>query len=181
VGTLAVMSALSAITAHPPATPSASPPSPSAPRPARDGTAPATPVSAPIEPSNDDVAAPLGRAPRVVTSLPPAVSAAPEPAPRVEGLQQEIQLLEEARRKVASDPAQAERVLLEHEARFGNGQLRIERELLLIDAWVRLGRRDEAEARARVLRAGAPTSLYGERLEQILARPAPATSGPTER
>lgn len=173
VSTVAVMSALSAITAHPPATPSGSSrsPSPSAPGPARDGTRPDARVDTPTESSNDAAAAPSGSARRVAASPPPAVSASPEPAPRGEGLQQEIQLLEEARRKVASNPAQAERVLLEHEARFVDGQLRIERELLLIDALVRLGRRSEAEARARVLRGRAPTSLYGERLEQILGRP----------
>jgi hypothetical protein len=99
----------------------------------------------------------------------PVASQSP-PKPEGAGLQQEIQLLEEARRRLASEPAQAHRVLLEHERRFPGGQLRIEREFLLIDALARLGRRGDAEERARALEVQAPASLYGERLDQILGR-----------
>jgi hypothetical protein len=58
--------------------------------------------------------------------------------------------------------------LRDHELRFPAGQLRIEREFLIVDALVRLGRRPEAEARARALDQQAPKSLYGERLDRIL-------------
>lgn len=118
----------------------------------------------------------------------PSQRAAPEPAPRApvaaplaapsasesasaDALQQEIQLLELARRNLASSPGAARRALLDHELRFPSGHLRIERELLLVDALVRLGRRPEAEARAESLERQNPNSLYRERLDQILGKP----------
>lgn len=83
-------------------------------------------------------------------------------------LAQELALLESARRKLGTSPGAALSALRDHELRFPAGQLRIEREFLIVDALVRLGRRPEAEARAQVLAAQAPQSLYGERLERIL-------------
>lgn len=83
-------------------------------------------------------------------------------------LDQEIALLETARRKLAAAPHLALSALRDHELRFPAGQLRIEREFLIVDALVRLGRRPEAEARARALEQQAPKSLYGERLDRIL-------------
>jgi hypothetical protein len=117
----------------------------------------------------------------------PREQAAPEPAPRApvgaalvapsapesasaDALQQEIRLLEQARRDLASSPSAARRALLDHELRFPSGHLRIERELLLVDALVRLGRRPEAEARAESLERQNPNSLYRERLDQILRK-----------
>jgi hypothetical protein len=173
-GTVAVMSVLSAV-ASPPApasSTSAAPVSVSAPRPAAEPAllpAPTpTPANTQADASSD--APPTGSVRRSSPSSAPVASESPVPTPAADGLQQEIQLLEAARRQLSSDPGQAQRVLLEHERRFAGGQLRIEREFLLIDALVRLGRRGEAEARARVLEGQAPTSLYGERLDQILGR-----------
>jgi hypothetical protein len=117
----------------------------------------------------------------------PSEQPAPEPAPRApaaaalaapsasesasaDALQQEIRLLEQARRDLASSPSAARRALLDHEVRFPSGHLRIERELLLVDALVRLGRRPEAEARAERLERQNPNSLYRERLDQILGK-----------
>lgn len=168
--TVAVMSVLSAVASQP--TPSASA-STSAARPAQERVHLPTPaaVSVPSDSTSDVAPAPAASARRPVAGTKPATaSESPPSAPPVEGLQQEIQLLEEARRKLASEPAQALRVLLEHERRFAGGQLRLEREFLLIDALVRLGRRSEADTRARALRGQAPKSLYGERLDQILGR-----------
>jgi len=173
-GTVAVMSALSVVGAPATTPPRASVTPPSAAPSLRPRTPPSRPVplgadadagsserSAPTPPSN-------GRVP--VTGSKLAASEAPPLAPAGDGLPQEIQLLEEARSQLGREPAQAERILLEHARRFPRGQLRVEREFLLIDALVRLGRKSEAEARARVLEGQAPTSLYGERLDQILGR-----------
>ena len=98
-----------------------------------------------------------------------AASSASEPA-SADALQQEIRLLEQARSDLASSPGAARRALLDHELRFPSGHLRIERELLLVDALVRLGRRPEAEARAESLARQNPNSLYRERLDQILGK-----------
>lgn len=174
-GTVAIMSALSSL-----ASPSVAPAS-SANR--STSTVPVGPsAGAPERAPRLDAAPPNSQTPSSIDSAPATPSARPPvmgptpvasqspPKPEGAGLQQEIQLLEEARRRLASEPAQAHRLLLEHERRFPGGQLRIEREFLLIDALARLGRRGDAEARARVLELQAPASLYGERLDQILGR-----------
>jgi len=173
-GTVAVMSAWSAISSPPPQLPSSSRAASSASAarslPARVASPARTSADVqPVSPS-PAVSSPAIEAHRPVGGAKPAPSEAPELSAPADGLQQEIRLLEEARRKLGSDPAGARRVLLEHEQRFAGGQLRIEREFLLIDALVRLGRRSEADARARALEAQAPASLYGERLDQILGR-----------
>jgi hypothetical protein len=83
-------------------------------------------------------------------------------------LDREIALLEAARNTLAASPHAALSALRDHELRFPAGQLRIEREFLIVDALMRLGRRPEAEARAQALERQAPKSLYGERLDRIL-------------
>jgi hypothetical protein len=172
-GTVAVMSALSTVPSQPGPGPTSSAggglPHTST---GSAGRAPRAALPAPAsehtDSSGDSKPTPAGSTQRPFVGNKPVAS--DSPTPPVEGLQQEIELLEEARRKLAPDPTQARRLLLEHERRFAGGQLRIEREFLLIDALVRLGRRPEAEARARVLEGQAPKSLYGQRLEQILGR-----------
>jgi hypothetical protein len=69
---------------------------------------------------------------------------------------------------MTSDPRQALAIANEHAKRYPRGQLAAERELILIQALVKLGRTREAEARGRALRKSAPTSIYGERLDTIL-------------
>lgn len=119
-------------------------------------------------PSPPEQAAPE-RAPRAPTAAAAPTAPVPEPTSG-DALQQEVKLLEQARRDLTGSPGAARLTLLEHEHRFPNGHLRIERELLLVDALVHLGRRPEAEARAASLERQAPNSLYRERLDQILGR-----------
>jgi hypothetical protein len=83
-------------------------------------------------------------------------------------LEREARLLERARAAMASDPRRALAVVAEHEAEFPDGALGIERELLAVEALVRLGHRGEAETRAAALRARAPGGLYTRRLEHLL-------------
>ena len=116
----------------------------------------------PPAPAGPEASAPARR----TLSDSPATSNAPEAAQNE--LEQEIALLEKARRKLALEPHGALSMLREHERLFPSGQLRIEREFLSIDALVRLGRRGEAESRAKALELQAPQSLYGERLNRIL-------------
>jgi hypothetical protein len=78
-------------------------------------------------------------------------------------------LLERARQLLSSSPGQALAVLTDHERSFPQGTLGPEREILAVDALVRLGRRNEAERRGRALLARSPGSLYEERLARILA------------
>jgi hypothetical protein len=128
------------------------------------------------------IAAPLASAP-----APPRAPGAAASGPRVDravaapsaqhgsaapdaggDLAREADLLERARVIAPSDPGGALVVLSQHERAFPRGSLVLERELLAVDALLRLGRRADAEARARSLRARAPGSLYTRRLEHLL-------------
>jgi hypothetical protein len=123
------------------------------------------PPSAPPAAASSSSAVSSAFAPR---SAPRSTSAPAPDAPGENQLDQEIALLEAARRRLAASPPAALSALRDHELRFPAGQLRIEREFLIVDALVRLGRRPEAEARARALAQQAPKSLYGERLDRVL-------------
>lgn len=138
-------------------------------------TATESPAETPrLEPQPSQAPSPPEQAAREQAPRAPAATAvttAPVPEPAsADALQQEVQLLEQARRDLTGSPGAARLTLLEHERRFPSGHLRIERELLLVDALVHLGRRPEAEARAASLEHQAPNSLYRERLDQILGR-----------
>jgi hypothetical protein len=117
----------------------------------------------PIAPSGSATVAPLAPRPAPRSATPP-----PSALPAENQLDQEIALLDQARAKLGRSPHLALSALRDHELRFPAGQLRIEREFLIVDALVRLGRRPEAKARAQALERQAPKSLYGERLDRIL-------------
>ena len=80
----------------------------------------------------------------------------------------EAKLLNQAHAAMATDPRAAYGFASEHAKRYPRGQLAAERELILVQALVKLGRAHEAEARGRALRKSAPSSIYGERLDTIL-------------
>ncbi len=83
-------------------------------------------------------------------------------------LARETQLLEQARQLLGSNPTLALNVLEQHRHEFPNGVLELERELLSVDALLRLGRRAEAQQRAAQMRARAPGSIYERRLSQLM-------------
>jgi hypothetical protein len=109
---------------------------------------------------------------------PPALAAVPvEPRAKVaapaspsddDALAGETQLLLEAQRALATDPRNAIAIAREHARRYPRGQLVAERELLMVQALVELGRTREAEARGRELRKASPNSIYQERLDKVL-------------
>jgi hypothetical protein len=80
----------------------------------------------------------------------------------------EIALLDRARSEVAARPAEALRVLDEHRAGFPHGTLEQEREVLAIEALVRLGRRSEARARGDAFGRAFPTSAHRRRIAVLL-------------
>jgi hypothetical protein len=162
VGTLATIGAAQLLFEQEPAASSVAHATRARPAAATSADAP-TRQAPPVAPSGSVTLPPS--APR----LPPRLtSAAPSALPLENQLDQEIALLELSRGKLARSPHLALSALRDHELRFPAGQLRIEREFLIVDALVRLGRRPEAEARARALERQAPKSLYGERLNRIL-------------
>jgi hypothetical protein len=80
----------------------------------------------------------------------------------------EIQLLHRAQDALGSAPSRALDLLSLHAARFPAAALGQEREVLAIDALVRLGRIGEARARAAAFAARFPTSAHLHRLEALV-------------
>jgi hypothetical protein len=107
--------------------------------------------------------APAPRSAAFPTSRPSASTVAQED----DGVAREAALLESARRSLG-DPGRALSLLARHQHEFPRGVLTTERELLMIDALVRAGRRGEAEERGMRLRARAPGNFYEERLNRLL-------------
>jgi hypothetical protein len=91
------------------------------------------------------------------------------PAPQSDQ-EPELSLLRRAQGSVSSAPAQALSLCALHAIRFGAGVLGQEREVIAIDALLRLGRVSEARARAERFRAGYPGSAHTRRIDAALER-----------
>lgn len=102
-----------------------------------------------------------------------AMSAVPsvEPQPSEEPTRppSELGLLAEARSVLRSSPAQTLRLTDEHRAQFGGGALVEEREVLAIEALIRLGRRPQAASRAERFHHRYPRSIHAGRIAAVLA------------
>lgn len=83
-------------------------------------------------------------------------------------LLREAQLVERARVALASDPAIALARATEADEAFPSGALRSERDVVAIDALVRLGQRDRARERARRALQRDPQSAYAARWRAVL-------------
>lgn len=92
-------------------------------------------------------------------AVPPRL-AAPEPAPPPDILPREATLLLSAREELQTNPSSALALLEQHMARFPNGMLAPEREVLAIRALRKLGRSAEAEQRLARLRAQYPSTPH---------------------
>jgi hypothetical protein len=82
----------------------------------------------------------------------------------------EIELLQRAQDALGSAPARALDLVNRHATRFPGAALGQEREVIAIDALVRLGRTGEARARAAAFAARFPTSAHLRRLEALVPR-----------
>jgi hypothetical protein len=117
------------------------------------------PAAAPMAPGE----AKARRAPEA-----PRADRAAEGAP-AEDPGDELALLEDARRSLASDPARTLALADAHAKRFREPALAQERERLAIDALVRLGRTAEAETRAKAFEATYPHSAHLARVRALVA------------
>lgn len=139
----------------------------------RPGPPPPVPprASAKHAPGNEAPRAALPSAsPTRVETPPPSVTVAvptkaPASRPMKVSLPSEPELLESARRALAKDPALALRLTGQHRARFRNGMLQQEREVVAIEALRRLGRNEEAERRAKAFEARFPGSAHRRGVE----------------
>jgi hypothetical protein len=148
-----------AVEVTPPAPPAltAPPEEPSPPPPPRALAPPSPPVGS------------IARRPGLHAAEP---SAAPEasapPAPSgASQLQEEMANLARLRALDGADPQQALALAEEGQRRFPSGLYAQEREALAISALVRLGRRGEAEARARAFVAAYPRSSFVEKIRGL--------------
>ncbi len=94
-----------------------------------------------------------------------------------DALSKELRLVDGARLELRARPEHAHELLVRHASEFPSGQLASEREVLLVDALLRLDRRQEAEAHARALTAREPGSPYAQRVTALLSSSASKPEG----
>ncbi|AUX30903.1 MULTISPECIES: hypothetical protein [Sorangium] len=134
--------------------PTAAPPPAPEPAPAPAPAAEPAPVARREAPRNTRPAAPA----------PDAIAAADN-----DDLVRESNLVDQSRAALAQDPAAALAALARHEADFPRGRLAEEREFIAIRALMRLGRADEARARAAAFMARYPSSSFAEPVRRIVS------------
>jgi len=114
--------------------------------------------------------APQAQATELQPTEPPPQAAAPSAA-EPSRLREEAALLANAEAALAGNPLEALRLANEHRRRFNNGVMSEEREVIAIDALLRLSRRSEAEDRARAFEAMHSTesgSVHSRRIRRLL-------------
>jgi hypothetical protein len=134
--------------------------------------APAPPVTPPPR------VAPQSVAPAPKPVAPPAVEEAPAELPSAEkrpvkdapATWDEPQLIERARRALASDPRRALQLAQEHQRRFPAGALGVERDVIVLEALARTGQTSEALRRARAFEARYPKSIHLPRVRALRTR-----------
>jgi hypothetical protein len=134
-------------------------------------------TATPIEPARPRISAARSE-PEAVNESParePEVSSPRKPparqaaAPAAPDPVAELALLRRARRVLAANPGRTLALTKEHLRAYPGGTFAEERELLTIEALVALGRRAEAERRARAFRAQFGQSIHLQRVESLLA------------
>lgn len=105
----------------------------------------------------------------IAAPAPPVAPRARPPAPALEvDPAAELALIQRAQDALRTSSAEALARTEEHRRRFGDGTLGQEREVVAIDALARLGRLDEARARAARFHARWPRSAHGRRVDVIV-------------
>ncbi|MCI0634865.1 MAG: hypothetical protein L0206_13240, partial [Actinobacteria bacterium] len=112
-------------------------------------------------------AAPVVEASAPAGRRPVAAAAAVTDSPAT--LAEEVRLLREAQDAVASSPGRTLELGEEHRRRFPRGTLTQEREVLVIDALVRLGRGEAAVRRADGFSRRFPGSGHLARVQDLVA------------
>ena len=82
----------------------------------------------------------------------------------------EPQLIERARKALATDPRRALLLGQEHQRRFPAGALGVERDVIVLEALARTGQTGEARRRALAFEAKYPSSIHLPRVRALLIR-----------
>ncbi|WP_437970184.1 hypothetical protein WMF04_13155 [Sorangium sp. So ce260] len=142
---------------------------------ARGGVPAATPAPPPVAEAPPPAAeAPPPAAPAARRDAPRntrPVAPAPEATAAVDNddLVRESNLVDQSRAALAQDPGAALAALDRHQTDFPKGRLAEEREFIAIRALMRLGRADEARARAAAFFARYPSSSFTEPVRRIVS------------
>lgn len=152
-GTVAVSGVALVVALSQPASPPAMPP-------------PVVPVG--VRPASE-VQAPKVTTPEVVPETTP-VSPAPRALKEAPATWDEPQLIERARKALASDPRRALLLTQEHQRRFPAGALSVEREVIALEALAHSGQSAEAKRRALAFEAKYPKSIHLPRVHALLTR-----------
>jgi hypothetical protein len=135
---------------------------------------PAAPPAAPgPEPRITPAAVAVEASPQLSAAKPPARAVerrTAHPAPGELGLAEELKQLRQIRLQLATSPARALAAAAAQDRRFAHGTLGAERELLRIDALLRLGRVADAHALAARALATPGDHPYRAQIEALLAR-----------
>jgi hypothetical protein len=103
----------------------------------------------------------------------PKVAPSPVPKPETSAetpKESDMALLGRAQKVLGANPSQALVLLGEHAKLYPRSGFGQEREVMTIDALVRLGRRAEAEARANQFKQAYPKSGHNRRIDSLLGR-----------
>lgn len=132
-----------------------------------------------VTPQSAEATATVASAPAVAETSAPELKLAPSPVKQAApagasasargSFESEVALLARARAELASDPARSLASTDEHRERFGSGVLEQEREVIAIDALLRLRRRQDAEARAARFEQNFAGSAHARRVTALLA------------
>lgn len=105
-------------------------------------------------------------------SPPPPERKRPRPAPSAAaqpGLAEELKGVERIRQELEASPAKGLAAAVEQQRMFAHGVLAPERELLRIEALLRLGRVSEARARAARARSASGDQPYRDQIQKLLS------------
>lgn len=107
--------------------------------------------------------------PVIETPPPPVVSEPPKPPPEEPDLlAAEVRLVDEARGKLLDSPLEALKVLERHRRRFPKGALKVEADLVRVEALLRSGRRDEAGKVSKKLISADPNGPVAARAQRLM-------------
>lgn len=129
------------------------------------------PAAAPVPAVSEPVPAPAAAAARPTAPSPPesAVAHPARSATAPVAAEPEDALVDRAQRALAADPAAALRLAGEHARLYPAGELAQEREVVAVTALARLGRGEEAHARAAAFKRRWPTSAHVRKVDDALA------------
>jgi type IV secretory pathway VirB10-like protein len=130
---------------------------------------PAPTAPLPAHPASDQVSQKPAE-PAVTAEVAETPSPPINPVKELPALWDEPQLIERARKALASEPRRALSLTQEHQRRFPAGALAVERDVIALEALARSGQTAEAKRRARAFEAKYPKSIHLPRVRALLAR-----------